>query len=236
MPNLLKELELVELSLVDSPANPLAKAPIFKRDDSKGEDMPNTVIKHNGKELSVEDAQKILDETLQKSEDTTKENERLRKALIDNGFVIKAESVEKKEVKETIEVDGEQINKADIPAPVLKALELANKEAEDLALEKRAEETLPHFEKDVAKEILKTDWDEAIMNALIAADAAFEAAMDEVGKQEEDAGDLSEANSKLDKMVDEYAAKNKVDKYAAYAEVVKTAEGKALVQETYKKD
>ena len=79
------------------------------------------------------------------------ENEVLRKGLIDNGFVIKADAIEKKAEVEMIEVEGEMVVKSDIPAPVLKALEAAAIEKADIELTKRAGEALPHFDIEAAK-------------------------------------------------------------------------------------
>ena len=45
MPNLLKQLELDELSLVDRPANAQAMVSLFKRDDSNGDNMEQEVEK-----------------------------------------------------------------------------------------------------------------------------------------------------------------------------------------------
>ena len=156
MPNLLKQLELDELSLVDRPANAQAMVSLFKRDNSEEETMEKAYkmteeqeknldklppalrdkIRENmDKGMSYDEAKKMADEDMKKAEDATveeleidtlkAENENLRKALIDNGFVIKAESIEKKAEPEYLEYEGEQVNKADIPAVILKALEEA---------------------------------------------------------------------------------------------------------------
>ena len=45
MPNLLKQLELDELSLVDRPANKQAMVSLYKRDNSERETMENEVEK-----------------------------------------------------------------------------------------------------------------------------------------------------------------------------------------------
>ncbi len=45
MPNLLKQLELEELSLVDRPANAQAMVSLYKRDNSNGEPMEHEVEK-----------------------------------------------------------------------------------------------------------------------------------------------------------------------------------------------
>lgn len=165
------------------------------------------------------------------------ENERLRKGLIDNGYVIKAEAIEKKAEVEMLEIEGEMVSKSDIPAPVLKALEAAAIEKADIELTKRAGEQLPHFSVDVAKALVaKFSEEEAIMEALKAADAAFEAAMQEFGKSDAD-GEFATSADKLDALVKSYMDDNQLKKseYAkAYAAVAKTDEGKSLINKSYK--
>ena len=207
------------------------------------------------KGMSYNEAMKAIhDEDMKKAEDATieeleietlkalevtlkEENMRLRKSLIDNGFVIKAESIEKKVEPEYVEYDGEQINKADIPAPILKALEAAEIEKADAALAEKAKEVLPNFNLDVAKTLIKAfSEDEAIMEALKGADAVFAESMEEVGKSDAD-GEFATANDKLDALVKSYMDENKMKKshYAvAYAAVAKTDEGKALINKSYK--
>jgi multidrug efflux pump subunit AcrA (membrane-fusion protein) len=165
------------------------------------------------------------------------ENEFLRKGLIENGFVIKAEAIEKKAEVEMIEVEGEMVVKSDIPAPVLKALEAAAIEKADIELTKRAGEALPHFDITAAKALVKSFGDnEAVMAALLAADKSFEAAMQEFGKSDVD-GEFATAADKLDALVKSYMEDNQFKKseYAkAYAAVAKTDEGKALINKSYK--
>jgi len=275
MANLLKQLQLEELSLVDRPANAQAMVSLFKRDNSQKEvnKMDEDKIKAYmaEKECSREEAMKALgydmeksaeegeEETTEKAEDfaaeietlkaekasLSEENERLRKGLIENGYIIKADSIEKKDSEEEMmEVEGEMVAKSDIPAPVLKALEAAKAEVEaaaiekaDVELTKRAGEVLPHFDVNVAKSLIsKFDDDEAIMAALLAADKAFEAAMQEFGKSDAD-GEFATAADKLDALVKSYMDENKLKKseYAkAYAAVAKTDEGKALINKSYK--
>ena len=260
--NLLKQLELDELSLVDRPANAQAKVALFKRDTEES-DMTNEVEKmsddlkaklkpYMDKGMNEEEAMKAYEMDMKKSDEepvdlsldvleaeveTLKaQNEDLRKALIENGFVIKADAIEKKEEVETIEVEGEMVVKSDIPAPVLKALEAAAVEKRQVELRKAAEAELPHFDVEVAMQLLDViKGDEKVLEALKGADAAFAAAMDEVGEKSVDA-DMLDPQSKLDKMVEEHAAAHGVNKYAAFDAVAKTAEGKALIAKTYEKD
>ena len=289
MPNLLKQLELEELSLVDRPANAQAMVSLFKRDNSDEEVTKMTdemkakvkaYMEENG--VSEDEAMKACGADMKKSEEAAEEaevekteeaevekteeaeaevekteeaeqidvealkadvvalkeeNERLRKGLIENGFVIKAEAIEKKAEAEMIEVAGEMVAKSDIPAPVLKALEAAAIEKADVELTKRAGEVLPHFDITAAKALVKSFADdEAVMAALLAADRAFNAAMQEFGKSDVD-GEFATAADKLDAMVKSYMEDNQLKKseYAkAYAAVAKTDEGKALINKSYK--
>ena len=275
--NLLKQLELDELSLVDRPANAQAKVALFKRDSNEDtmekaykmteeqeknlDNLPPAVrakIRENmGKGMSYDEAKKMAEEDMKKADevetdapmaevddqdimqaaiDTLKlDNERLRKSLIDNGFVIKADSIEKKLAPEMIEVEGVAVAKSEIPEVVLKALEAAEIEKRQVELRKRAEAELPHFDAEVAMSLLEKFDDEKIVEALKGADAALGASMDEVGEKAVDA-DMADPQAKLDKMVEEHAAAHGVNKYAAFDAVAKTAEGKALIAKTYEKD
>ena len=265
MANLLKQLELEELSLVDRPANAKAMVSLFKRDNSEEEQMTDNVEKmsddlkaklkpYMDKGMTEEEAMKAYDEDMKKSDEVAAEidemdllkaendalkihNEDLRKALIDNGFVIKADSIEKKAEPEYIEYEGEQINKADVPAVILKALEEAELAKADAELTKRATEALPHFAEDVAKSLVGEFGEvEAVMEALKAADATFAESMEEVGKSDAD-GEFATATDKMESLVKSYMDENKMKKgeYAkAYAAVAKTDEGKALINKSYK--
>ena len=265
MANLLKQLELEELSLVDRPANAKAMVSLFKRDNSEEEQMTDNLEKmsddlkaklkpYMDKGMTEEEAMKAYDEDMKKSDEVAAEidemdllkaendalkihNEDLRKALIENGFVIKSDSIEKKAEPEYIEYEGEQINKADVPAVILKALEEAELAKADAELTKRATEALPHFAEDVAKSLVGEFGEvEAVMEALKAADATFAESMEEVGKSDAD-GEFATATDKMESLVKSYMDENKMKKgdYAkAYAAVAKTDEGKALINKSYK--
>jgi hypothetical protein len=267
MPSLLKQLELEELSLVDRPANAKAMVSLFKRDNSDEEEMTETLEKMGydedklksymeekgcGRAEAMEALKMDEPEEMEKSEeveidetdvaqaeiDTLKaENERLRKSLIEAGYVIKAESIEKKAEPEYLEYNGEQVNKADIPAVILKALEEAEVAKADAELTTKASEALPHFDVNVAKSLVaKHANDEAVMNVLKAADSVFAGKMEEVGKSDAD-GEFASAADALDAMVKSYMDENQMKKseYAkAYAAVAKTEDGKALINKSYK--
>ena len=263
MPNLLQKLQLTELSLVDRPANAQAMVSLFKRDTSQEEltkmtdEMEAKVKAYMDKKgVGREEAMKAMDmykadeAEVDKAEEAPEvnpleaevaalkaDNEMLRKGLIDNGYVISAEAIEKKAEVEMMDIEGEMVVKSDIPAPVLKALEAASIEKADIELTKRAGEALPHFATDVAKSLVAKFYeDEAIMVALKAADAAFEAAMQEFGKSDVD-GEFATSADKLDALVKSYMDDNQLKKSEfakAYAAVAKTDAGKTLINKSYK--
>ena len=156
--NLLKQLELDELSLVDRPANAQAKVALFKRDsneddmekaykmndaemtemDKMSDDLKAKLRGHMKKGYTFNEAKKMvnddmkmkksedelleIDETdvLQAEVDTLKvDNERLRKSLTDNGFIVKSDKITKKEEVETIDVNGVSVVKSDAPEAIL---------------------------------------------------------------------------------------------------------------------
>jgi len=235
VPNLLKQLELEELSLVDRPANAQATVSLYKRDNSNGEHMEQKIDKVS-EDTTKAEAPEV--NPLEAEVETLKaDNERLTKSLEEAGYIVKSDVIEKKVEPEYVEYEGEQINKADIPAPILKALENAEIEKADIELTKRAEELLPHFNVAVAKPLVKSfAEDEAIMEALKAADKTFSESMKEFGKSDAD-GEFATSSDKLDALVKSYMSENEMKKgdYAkAYAIVAKTDEGKALINKSYK--
>jgi ABC-type transporter Mla MlaB component len=231
MPSLLKNLELEELSLVDKPANPLAMAPLFKRDNSNGETMTKDIKKTGETPVEIDttevDTLKAQIETLKAA------NEGLRKSFLDEGYKITAEGVTKAAEPDYITVDGEQINKADVPAPILKRMETAEAELKAQEITKKAKETLPNFKEDVAVKLMKFDLDDDIMQILSAADALFAEVMTEKGETNP-TDDFMEPSDKLKELAKAFQTENKTTYEKAYTEVVKTAEGKALANEIMK--
>ena len=231
MPTELINLELDELSLVPKGANPMAKAPIFKSNTLNGDTMTDKLQEEVDK-----GAEEIVTLTAE-VEKMKLENERLRKSLLDEGYTIAADAITKAAPAEYVEYDGESINKADIPAPILKALEEAEFAKADLELTTKAEENLPNFDVATAKELVKSfETNEEVMGVLKAADKAFGSSMEEVGKADVD-GEFTTASDKLDALVKSYMDTNTMKKseYAvAYSAVAKTDEGKALITKSYK--
>ena len=151
---------------------------------------------------------------------------------------LEAEAIEKaKPQEEMIEVEGEMIAKSAVPAPILKKLEEMQKAVEAEALRKRAEEVLPNFKgtADERGKLLKSvGSDESLLALLKAADAAFAGVYQEVGKTDAE-NDLKTAAEKLKDLTKAYQAEKGEKSFEkAYAAIVKTAQGRALVLETYK--
>lgn len=239
MANIISLLKLEELSLVDNPANPLAMAPLYKRNILEGEDMKPEEQEEIQKKEDTPMDEINMEEVVEKKDRLEKENQLLRKALIENGFVIRADSVEKKADEEFIDIDGEQIKKSDIPAAILKKMEADAEEKREMELVKKASEILPNVKQDHAKELVKKfGQDEEMLEFLRSVDGLFAATMEEVGKKEVDA-DMTDPEEKFDALVKNYMSENKLAKkdYAkAYAVVAKTDEGKSLIAKIYKGD
>lgn len=231
-----------------------AKVKAYMEEKSCGEPEAMKALGYDMEKAAEEVTEEVAAEEVDKAEEATTEeveldtlkadvealkadNERLRKGLIENGYTISAEAIEKKAEVEMMDIEGEMVAKSDIPAPVLKALEAAAVEKADIELTKRAGEALPHFDIAVAKSLVaKFAEEEIIMEALKAADAAFDAAMQEFGKSDVD-GEFATSADKLDALVKSYMDDNQLKKsdYAkAYAAVAKTDEGKTLINKSYK--
>jgi hypothetical protein len=248
MPTELINLELEEVSLVAAGDDPLAKVAIIKCRDVEKEKEPMTeemkakLKPYMDKGMSEDEAKKAYDADMEKETQKAleeaatlkEENERLRKAFIDEGYKITADGVEKKAPEDMIEVEGEMVAKSAIPTPVLKALEAAEVAKRDAELVTKAKETLPNFDEAVAKSFMGLDLSEEMLAALKAADALMGKMTEEVGKTDTN-GDMSDPQAKLDAMVAKVMAEQNVNKFAAHAEVAKTKEGRELINKAYYK-
>jgi hypothetical protein len=174
--------------------------------------------------LAFEDVNKMLLEEI--------ETYKAKVAELEVAVVTKAAPAE-----EMMEVEGEMIAKSAIPAPILKKLEEMQKAVEVEALRKRAEEVLPNFKgtADERGKLLKSvGTDEGLLALLKAADAAFAGVYQEVGKTDAE-NDLKTAAEKLKDLTKAYQTEKGEKSFEkAYAAIVKTAQGRALVLETYK--
>jgi len=262
MPTELVNLELEEVSLVDLGDDPLAKVAIFKS-SPEGEHMEKQELDldlekgmKEEKKIEIEvdgedDEEEMMDgegdkkPTRKSWKAEAQSLEEVNKMLLEEIETLKSEvgkleaqSLEKsKPAEETIEVGGEMVAKSAIPAPVLKQLEELQQAREGEELRKRAEKVLPNFKgtADERGKLLKSiGEDEVLLAILRAADAAFAGIFQEVGKTDAE-NDLKTAADKLNDMVKFRQEEKKEDFYKAYAAVIKTAEGKSLLLETYKK-
>jgi len=206
--------------------------PADKMDDM--EDDEEEMMEEEGKKptrkswkaeaLAFEDVNKMLLEEI--------ETYKAKVAELEAAVVTKAAPAE-----EMMEVEGEMIAKSAIPAPILKKLEEMQKAVEVEALRKRAEEVLPNFKgtADERGKLLKSvGTDEGLLALLKAADAAFAGVYQEVGKTDAE-NDLKTAAEKLKDLTKAYQTEKGEKSFEkAYAAIVKTAQGRALVLETYK--
>ena len=233
MPTQLTQLELMEISLVPAGDDPLAKVAIAKRHDPK--EKEEHLMEETTEQMTKELEDKITE--LEGSVEKMKEdNEALRAIVLKEGYKITSEGIEKKAPEEMIEVEGEMVAKSAIPAPVLKALEAAEFAKRDAELVKKAKETLPNFDEAVAKSFMGMELSEDQINALKAADALFGKMTEEQGETQTESS-MKSAKDKLEEMIAKVADELGLNKYAAYAEVAKTKEGKALITEAeYKKE
>lgn len=162
MPFEITELELIELSIVDEPANPGARAVLFKRDDTKeiedlikggmSEDEARDQVARMRREQAAGLTRKTGKKGTDMSEDVEKrlakieaENEKLAasvstlsKALTGEGYVVEQKkggdvSIEKRSDDDFIEVGGERVLKSAVPAGVLAAIEKQGKELSGMA-------------------------------------------------------------------------------------------------------
>ncbi len=219
MTTILKELELDEVSLVDVPANQQAMVAMFKRDNTDMTDKVDEITK------ALEDVAKARSD-----------NERLTKALIENGFVITADAVTKKAVEETIEVDGESIAKSAVPEVIWKTLKSQSEAIEKAAIEKRVADELPNFrgtadeKAALLKAIDASPMAKELLVLVKSADAVFKGLTEEAGHNSADT-DMQGPVEKLDALTKAYAETNKVNYIVASAHIQKTAEGRELLKQ-----
>lgn len=220
----LLDLELEEVSLVDSPANKSATIALFKRDSNMDEEIKKALA---DAETNLATAVAKAAEDATKITELTTQVDTLTKSLAEKVVLEKAE--------DTIDVGGEKIAKSLIPAPILKRLEEVAKAEELTVLAKRADEVIPNVRgtaEQRGKLVKSIGEDKELLAILRAVDAMFAKSFTEIGEK----GDatLVEAKDKLDKMAKDYATENKMTFEKAYTAVIKTDEGKALLKETRK--
>lgn len=156
-------------------------------------------------------------------------NEKLTKALIDNGFKITANGIFKpeEEAKEYLEYNGSTIDLSVMPEAAASALkELALKD-QNANLEKAASAMLPNFSLSVAMELVSANLSDEVMQAMKAADKMYESLMEETGESVVEA-DMSDPKELMDAMITSYMDEHGVDRHKARVEVVKTSKGREI--------
>lgn len=251
----LTDLELDEVSGVDTPANQYAGVVLAKRfvytECVKPENAGET-RKGDGS-VTVEELTKRMEALQEQVADLTKRADEaeaaksaaetaaaaLAKSAEDAGMDVVDGKIVKRATPEYVEIGGEKVEKASVPAPVLEALEKAaadiakmQAEAEDARLAKRGATELPHLAGAalVKGRLLKTiEGDAELLAALKAADAAMKGNGEEIGEGRVD-NDMAEPARKLDRLADEFAAAKGVSREVAFAEITKSGEGYDLLR------
>jgi hypothetical protein len=254
----LEDVDVLELSLVDVPANQHSAVVLFKRvatESLSGYEKsvnPQFGDRHNEGDgsVTVEELTKKLEGLQAQVTDLTKAAADAKAAedaakadlaaLIKSAEAAEVDVQDGKLVKradpEYVEIDGEKIEKALVPAPLLKALEKQAAEiakmqakAQEVELAKRGDAELPNLAgTGLAKgRLLKAvEGDADLLKALKAADAAMANAYVEKGSA---ALDENSPEAKLDALAKAHADAHKVGYHAAYAEVTKSGVGAELL-------
>jgi hypothetical protein len=254
----LSDLDLMEISAVDAGANQFAKVVLFKRvaseslpgytkpvnpqfGDRRNEGDGSVTVEELTKKLEGLQAQ-VTDLTKAAADATAAKDAAeaavasLTKSADEAGLDIADGKIVKRADPEFVEIDGEKVEKALIPAPLLKALEKQaadiakmQAEAEKVELAKRGEAELPNLAgTGLAKGRLlrAVEGDAELLKALKAADAA----MANVYKEHGTASlDENSPEAKLDALAKSHASAKGVTFEVAYAEVTKSGIGADLL-------
>lgn len=257
--SVIRSVALDEISLIDGnldePANQHAlavllknkKAPKIQKGLSKKFDEGDKIMDIEELQVRLVEAEAEVQKSRERAE-LAEANVVAFEAAMDKGAFEVTKSAEgrveitKRKIEETIEIDGEHIAKSLIPAPVLKRLEAAQTEAEELRkakvfeeLRKSAEEAFPNLSGTVEQKTalmkslnaLDENDRDAVMKSLKAADAAVKKMFAENGDSSNTGGDGS-AKEELDTLVKKYAKDNSTSYEEAYAEVTKNGKGREL--------
>jgi phage host-nuclease inhibitor protein Gam len=249
----LEDIELMEVSAVDRGANQHAAVVLCKRVAPESLSGYTEAVKSlSGDETQMEgDRSVTVEELTQKLEtlqtqvaDLTEKAaasdalaDSLTKSAKEAGLEVEDGKIVKRADPEYVEVDGEKVEKALVPAAVLRAIEkqaadIAKMKAEaaDVALAKRGATELPNLAgTDLTKGRLlaAVEGDEALLKALKAADAAMAETYTEKGHSNVE--DEAAPGSKLDKLAKAHAEAKGVSFEMAFAEVTKSGVGADLL-------
>jgi hypothetical protein len=249
----LEDIELMELSLVDVPANQHASVVLYKRSGYNPlvkSEIPGITEKGDGS-VTVEELSKKLENLQSQVTDLTKKAEdaeaaktaaeaaveALTKSAEDAGLDVTDGKIVKRADPEYVEIDGERVEKALVPAPLLKALEKQAAEiakmqakAEEVELAKRGEAELPNLAGTALAKgrlLAAVAADAELVKALKAADAVM--AQNYVEKGHGDLHDEASPAYKLDQLAKAHAAAQNVSFEMAFADVTKSGVGAELL-------
>jgi hypothetical protein len=245
-PHDLEDVEILELSLVDSPANQHASVVLCKASGYKPRVKPETSGETEKGDVSVtveeltqklEALQTQVADLTKKAADAETAAETLVKSAEDAGLEIEDGKIVKRADPEYVEIDGEKVEKTLVPAPLLKALEKQAAEiakmkaqAEEVELAKRGEAELPNLAGTAlvkGRLLAIIGKDEDLLKSLKAADAAMATQFVEKGHARVE--DEASASYKLDQLAKAHASAQNVTYHAAYAEVTKSGVGADLL-------
>ncbi|HEV8077036.1 MAG TPA: hypothetical protein VGP45_01490 [Marinobacter sp.] len=251
----LEDVDILELSLVDTPANQHASVVLFKRfgytDGVNTQDTGETE-KGDGSVTVEELTQKLEALQAQVTDLMTKAEEaeaakaaaeaavdEMTKSAEDAGLEIEDGKIVKRSDPDYVEIDGEKVEKSAVPAPVLRAIEKQaaemadlKKQAAEVELAKRGEAELPNLAGTALAKgrlLAAVSGDEEMLKSLKAADAAMAESYTEKG-----AGDVhndASPSHKLDQLAKAHAAAQNVSFEVAYSEVTKAGVGADLLSE-----
>jgi len=187
----------------------------------------------------LEALQTQVTDLTKRAEDAETAKADLEKSAEEAGLDIAEGKITKRAEEEFVEIGGEKVAKALVPAPVLKALESQaadiakmKAEAKSVELAKRGDAELPNLAGTALAKgrLLDTIGDDAeLLKALKAADAAIAKAATEYGSN---TVDEASPTYRLNKMASDHAISKGVPFETAYSEVTKDGEGLKLLAES----
>jgi hypothetical protein len=249
----LEDIEVLELSIVDNPANQHASVVLFKSSGYNPDVKPEntgSAAKGDGS-VTVEELTKKLEALQAQVTDLTKKAddaeaakvaaeaavEALTKSAEAAGVDVVDGKIAKRADPEYVEIDGEKVEKALVPAPVLRAIEKQAAEiakmaakAEEVELAKRGETELPNLAGTALAKgrlLAVIGKDEDLLKAVKAADAAMASSYTEKGRG--DVHDEASPGYKLDQLAKAHASAQNTTFEVAYAEVTKAGVGADLL-------
>lgn len=213
-----------ELGLVDEITS--MDALLEKLASNSQQRVPFQSMSTQGTKMDKEEIEKLEADYAQ----TKAYNEVLSKALLNNGFKITADGVEKAEDKapqELMEYGGKTIDLATLPEEAAATLRELAAEKMEAELEKKASAALPNFDLKVAKEFISANLSDEALTALKAADKVLSELMTETGEAAVEA-DMVEPKEQMEALVSAYMEEHGVARYTAVAKVAETKEGRTL--------